>query len=222
MKSQTNRYWTVSTTQTMWALSTSVVISLTGCAHSGPHQTAGTVIGTGLGAVAGGIIGANTGDPNTGLLVGAATGALAGGILGNAKDARDERDAAVAHAAYVQNSMTNYDLVQLTANGVSPDVIVGMVRERGGRFDLSPPGVISLKQQGVSDQVILACQYSHSTLPARHVSEVYPAPPAPVYVSPGPAVIVEPAPVFIARRRPPHYWHHHHCGPEFGVGFHFD
>ena len=201
-------------------LSTFLAVTLTGCAHSGPMQTAGTVIGTGVGAVAGGIIGANNGDPNTGLLVGAATGALAGGLIGNSKDARNERDLAVAHASYVQNALTNNDLVQLTANGVSPDVIVGMVRDRGGRFDLSPSGVIALKQQGVSDQVILACQYANSGNVAS-VSEVYPRKSSTVYVSPPPpAVIVEPAPIIVARRRP-YSWHHHHPpGPHMDFYIH--
>jgi len=52
------------------------------CTSTGYNTQKGAAIGTGLGALAGQIIGGNT----AGTLIGAAVGALAGGIVGNAVD----------------------------------------------------------------------------------------------------------------------------------------
>ncbi len=61
---------------------------LTGCVGTGPNTQQGAVAGGALGALAGAIIGNNSGGHNgaAGALIGAAAGAIAGGTLGNAKD----------------------------------------------------------------------------------------------------------------------------------------
>lgn len=125
----------------------------------------GALLGTGIGAVAGAIIGHQTGNRDKGALIGAATGALAGGLLGNAKDAREERDATIAEAQAVEEArqadlraMTDYDLINMALSGISDEVIISTVQTRGGRFDLSPDGIINLKTNGVSDRVVLAIQ----------------------------------------------------------------
>jgi hypothetical protein len=41
---------------------------------------------------------------------------------------------------------------------VSEDVIISTMRSRGARIDLSPQSLIALKQQGVSDRVVMAAQ----------------------------------------------------------------
>src|SRR5204863_6467413 len=74
-------------------------ISLSGCAHMNNTQS-GALAGTGLGAFTGAIIGSASGHPGAGAAIGAATGMVAGGLVGNAEDAREDRDAAVAHAQY--------------------------------------------------------------------------------------------------------------------------
>jgi surface antigen len=56
---------------------------LGGCAGSGQHEGAGTVLGAGAGAVAGGLIGGAVGGSG-GTVVGALTGAAVGGLAGNA------------------------------------------------------------------------------------------------------------------------------------------
>ena len=129
------------------------------------NTTAGALLGTGAGAAAGAIIGHQSGHRDKGALIGAATGALAGGLIGNAKDAREERDAAIAQAQAAEDAreadlraMTDYDLIKMSQSGISDAVIISAVENRGGRFDLSPDGIINLKANGVSDRVVLAIQ----------------------------------------------------------------
>lgn len=61
---------------------------LTGCVGTGPNTQEGAVTGGALGALAGAIIGHNSGGGNTlgGALIGGAAGALAGGTIGNSVD----------------------------------------------------------------------------------------------------------------------------------------
>jgi len=79
---------------------------LTGCAGTGPNTQQGAVTGGALGAIAGAIIGHNSGSGNTlgGALIGGAAGALAGGTIGNAKDHEDgtvyDETAPASHRTY--------------------------------------------------------------------------------------------------------------------------
>lgn len=61
---------------------------LGGCVGTGPNTQGGAVTGGALGALAGAIIGHNSGGGNTlgGALIGGAAGALAGGTIGNSVD----------------------------------------------------------------------------------------------------------------------------------------
>lgn len=165
---------------------------LSGCATAN-HTANDAAVGTGLGALAGGIIGHQSGHTAGGAIVGAAAGALAGGLIGNAEDAREERDAAVARAHFAEQArsgLTNSDLIRMAQSGLGEDVIITSVQTRGGHFDLSPDGMIQLKQSGVSDRVIQAVQQSGSIQPA---SAVVAGPPAGgVYVAPGPLYATPP------------------------------
>jgi len=192
---------------------------LSGCA-AGYNTTGGTILGAGLGAFTGAAIGDHTGHAGGGALIGAATGAVAGGLLGNAEDAREERDAAVAQAHYEraaheahERAMKNADIVLMSQNGVSDDVIISSVNNRGGLFDLSPAGIIHLKNNGISDRVILAVQSAASPPPPGLVRVGGPYPPVPVteiYVAPRPVASLG---VMIGPGRPPYgppprHWHH--------------
>lgn len=182
------------------------ILSLTaicGCRQFG-HTEAGALAGTGLGAVTGAVIGAGSGHAAGGALIGAATGAVAGGLVGNAVDAQEERDAAVAQAHYAQaqaavaqHALSSGDVIAMTQNGVSDDVIVGSLRSRGCRFSGDPQSIIQLKQAGVSDRVIQAMQSNGAAV-------AVPAPGAVVY-TPG---YTAPPPVVIVGPRPPpaYYW----------------
>ena len=92
------------------------------------------------------------------------------------------------------------------------------MQSRGARIDLSPQSLIALKQQGVSDRVVMAAQnlsggrgYVAGAPPVAIVREM-----------PATRVYVAPAPCYYDRW---HYWdyHHHHYHPRshvhVGVGF---
>ena len=189
----------------------------------------GTVLGGAMGAITGAIIGGKKhGGQNA--LIGAGVGAVTGNLLGRSKDAQDDRRAAVGAATVGQlnqqaaaTAVTNYDLLQMTRAGVSEDVIISTMRSRGARIDLSPQSLIALKQQGVSDRVVMAAQdmsagrgYATPAPAAVGVVTAFPPPPT--------AVIVEPG------WRPYHYYHprpyyhdyhdyHHHPHTYVRVGF---
>jgi len=184
-----------------------------GCANMNHAQT-GTLMGTAVGSIAGAAIGSDSGNAGFGALVGGVTGAMAGNIIGDAEDAREERDMAIAQrngviaqASYQaqQPALNNFDLIRLAQSGVSDDVIVNMIQTRGGQFELGTDAIITLKSNGVSDRVLLAAQTAARV----------PTPPAPgvVIVKEQPAVIVEPAPVIVGGWWGPHSHHRRYYGP---------
>jgi hypothetical protein len=69
-------------------LATGLSLCFAGCEGTGPNTQGGAVTGGVLGAIAGGIIGNNSGGHNAvgGALIGGAIGALAGGAIGNQMD----------------------------------------------------------------------------------------------------------------------------------------
>lgn len=167
----------------------------------------GAVVGGGLGAVTGALVGGKD-HRGGGALIGAGVGALTGGLIGNAADAADRRAAAAgiaiasqANAQVAAMAVTNFDLVQMTRAGVGEDVIISTIRSRGGRFDLSPNGLIVLKQSGVSDRVVMAAQ---SSTPGVYAPDV-----APPVIGPPPVVYVQPTPVVRFYSGPSWRYHHH-------------
>jgi uncharacterized protein YcfJ len=161
---------------------------LAGCANMNNTQS-GALAGTGLGAVAGAIVGEATGHPGAGALIGAATGAAAGGLIGNAEDAKEEKNAAIAHAQFehdhtqaMARAVTEAEVVNMTRNHVGDSVIINSLRTRGCRWDGTPDAVIRLKHEGVSDQVITAMQGTGLQMAPTVVAAPPPAyyPPPPV------------------------------------------
>jgi hypothetical protein len=182
----------------------------------------GAVVGGALGAITGAAVSGRNNRPEN-ALIGAGIGALTGGLLGNAKDRADEQRAAGGRAVVAgmnqqaaAAAVTNYDLVEMTRAGVSEDLIISTMRSRGVRMDLSPQAVVSLKQQGISDRVVLAAQDMVR-------SPVYaPAPVAVVREVPPPAVIVRPYPYYAPVYGPwYHFDYHHHHGRRYHGGSHF-
>ena len=177
----------------------------------------GTIVGGALGAITGAAV-AGRKDRGAGALIGAGVGAVTGNLLGRSKDAADDRRAAIGAANVGQMNqqaaamaVTDYDLIQMSRAGLSEDIIIGTMRSRGARVDLSPQSLVALKQQGVSDRVVMAAQDM-----SRGVGYAAPAPivaGAPVVVSevpPPPAVIVAPyRPYYYGYPRPCYYHHPH-------------
>src|SRR5262249_27020612 len=115
---------------------------------------AGTVVGGAMGAITGALIG---GKHHAGqdALIGAGVGAVTGNLLGRSKDATDERRAAAGAATVAQMNqqaaamaVSSYDIVNMTRAGLGDDLIISTMHSRGTNLDLSPQGLIALKQQG--------------------------------------------------------------------------
>lgn len=199
-----------------------VLVFAAGCTHFN-HTENGALIGSGIGATTGAIIGSQSGHAEGGALIGAAAGALGGALAGNAQQMSEERDAAVVAAQQAEwrrqadaQAVTNQDVIRMTRGGLSEGVIAGTIRNRGGRFDLSPDALIALKSEGVSDGVIQSMQ-SNITAPAvvgattvvppPTVVAVPPPPPPTVYVTPRPSAQIVIGPRRWHRRPPLHYHH---------------
>lgn len=170
----------------------------------------GTITGAGLGAITGALVGGKK-NWEGGALIGAGVGALTGRALGSARDNADAQQVAIgssianrANAQAAATAVTNYDLVQMSNAGLSDDLIISTVRSRGGRFDMSPGGLISLKQAGVSDRVVLAAQQAASTSGPMPIN-----PPPAIHVA-QPPVYVQPGPVIHHYHRPGYYRRHYH------------
>jgi hypothetical protein len=175
---------------------------MTGCQTTGPA----TRFGTGFGALTGAVLGTGlTGSPE-GAVLGAVTGAVAGNLIGQNEDMRSERDGAIAHAQYVEaanaQALRNYDLIRMTQAGVHEEVICNAILTQGGDFQLRTDDIVALKQNGVSDRVLMAAQHAPRPRTARATSTAY------VKTSPS-VVVVEPYPYVYA---PP---------PPVGVDFYF-
>ncbi len=161
------------------------------------HTQHDAAVGTFLGTAAGAVIGHQSGHAGEGALIGAATGAVAGALVGDAKDAREERDAALRRASYPASepALSNLDLIRMAQSGLGDHVIINAVQTRGGSFDLSPDGLIDLKANGVSDGVIVAVQSASQQSYAMARAEA-----STTYVSP--TYVTSPRSVFVVAPRP--------------------
>lgn len=176
----------------------------------------GTVVGGAFGALTGAIVGGKK-DRGEGALIGAGVGALTGNLLGRSKDRADEHRAAMGAAAVAQanrqasaRAVTDYDLLRLTQAGVGDDLIINTMRSRGTRLDLSPDGLIALRDGGVSDRVLIAAQQLGRSNP--------PPPPPTIVTDPPPStIIVAPRPHYHCP--PHHYYRYYRPGPR--VHYHF-
>jgi uncharacterized protein YcfJ len=142
-----------------------MVLSLLPCSGCQNNTQTGAALGTGAGALAGTIIGHQVGNKGAGALIGAVAGGLTGAAVGNAKDVRDERDAAKARADRLQASqyaaqraLTNSDVVTMSQNGLDDEIIINAIRTRGGQFRTNSEALIAMQSQGVSNRVMMEVQ----------------------------------------------------------------
>jgi uncharacterized protein YcfJ len=142
-----------------------MVFSLLPFAGCQNNTQTGAALGTGAGALAGTIIGHQVGHKGAGALIGGLAGGLTGAAVGNAKDVREQKEAAVAQAAHVQASqqaaqraLNNSDVITMSQNGLNDDIIINSIRTRGGRFRTNSEALIHMQNAGVSKQVMLEVQ----------------------------------------------------------------
>jgi len=153
------------------------VLLTTGCS-SLSNTEGGALAGGALGAGTGALIGKATGHTGAGALIGAGVGAVSGGLVGNAIDKSEEKTAAMVAAANnpPRGPLGITDVAQMAQSHISDDVIVSQIRTTGSVYRLSATDITWLKQNGVSDAVVMEMQATANRYPRR----VYTA--APVYV----------------------------------------
>jgi hypothetical protein len=148
------------------------------------NTDAGILGGAGVGAVLGTIIGGATRHPGAGAAIGAVTGAVAGGgagALADRAEARAEaRNQAAIAAANQRPPLSLEEIQQMSARGISDDVIIGQIRTSGSVYNLTADQVTWLHDYGVHDGVIREMQATAWRTPRR----IYTAAPVvqPVYV----------------------------------------
>ena len=176
--------------------------ALAGCSSMNRTESGATVGGL-VGAGAGALIGdAAGGKAGKGALIGGAVGALSGAVVGKSEDkaeAREVRAASQAHALSLQ------EVVQMTQQGLSEDIVCNQIRANGCGQRLTASDLAYLKQANVSDRVILELQQSA----ARPV----------VVARPGPVIVERP---YYYGPGPYYYGPRHYYGPPPAVGQNFE
>lgn len=138
-----------------------IAASLAGCQN---NTQKGAAVGGIGGAALGAVIGNQSGHAGEGALVGALAGGALGGLIGNSEDEAEKQDAqahqaAAAQAAYRrQRAITNSQVIEMSQQNVSDDIICHEIRTHGGRFDTAPEAIIQLQKSGVSNSVIALMQ----------------------------------------------------------------
>lgn len=157
--------------------------------NTGKDALIGGGVGAGLGAL---VDRATGGKGGTGAIVGGAAGALVGGAIGNEQDQREKATLqARADATARQVGMT--DVIRMTRDGQSEDVILNQIRTTNSTYALSAEDLRTLKDNGVSDNVIKEMQYRRADAAAR-VRYVHAPPPVYVVGPPPPVYVVGPPP----------------------------
>ncbi|MEM8734171.1 MAG: YMGG-like glycine zipper-containing protein [Planctomycetota bacterium] len=209
----------------------------------------GATAGGIAGAIIGGIIGHQNDEVPEGALIGGAVGAVAGGLLGRNQDQALARQRYVQQQAYYTQQQRAYaqqqvirntgissnDLVNMSRSGLSEPLILSQLQTKGVQRRLEVSEIISLHQQGVSDNIIAAMQSAPlaTQLSSQRVAASA-APPVtqrtyvdrpPVIVREQP-VIYQQAPVVVERvyrPAPPVYYHRYHpryhSGASIRIGF---
>lgn len=170
--------------------------------HADQLGGAGALVGAGVGAAV------TKSNPLAGAAVGALVGGASGTIIGDALDESEARNQALFQqrmGRQFSGSVTNQDIIAMSQAQLGDQVIISHIRNHGVTAPPTAADLVLLKQQGVSDPVLLAMQQ--------------PPPGPPVYAAPPPRpVVVE-----------EHYWgpgpwgpryygppHRHYHGPRVG------
>ena len=69
-------------------------------------------------------------------------------------------------ALCAQEPLNNASIEKMTKAGLGEDVIVSVVQNQPGHYDLSPDALVALKKEGVSDKVLAAMASKNSGAPA--------------------------------------------------------
>jgi surface antigen len=160
--------------------------------HTEQGALGGTAVGAGLGALFGRAFGGR-GSTVAGAAIGGAAGLVGGAIAGNAMDKHEEKQqAAVAQAQAQAAAISMEDIVYLTQQHTSDEVIIARIRSSNVMFHLTASDITNLKSQGVSDPVVTEMLSTANRVPVRQVYVRDPERPVVIYENPPP-----PPPVII-------------------------
>jgi len=168
-----------------------VLSSTVGCSSLTPTEN-GVLGGGALGGVTGAVVGHALGNTGAGAVIGTGVGAVAGGLTGNAIEESERKQVrAVAAQQQAARQLGLTDIVQMTQGRVSDSVIIGQIRSTGSFYQLSSTDIQWLKDNGVSDAVVVEMQQTAS----RGRPVAYGRPVQPVYVVEQPVYVGPPPPV---------------------------
>ena len=136
------------------------------------HSQRDATVGGLTGAIAGSLIGDHNGNAGAGAVIGGVVGAVAGGLIGDAKDQQEwvqRRRQMIAQSSrngslitpqlsQTNNAVTNQDVLQMVQAGLSNQVIVNQINQRGIAQTLTVQEIINLHQQGVNETILTAMQ----------------------------------------------------------------
>jgi len=175
----------------------------TGC-YSPYHTDRGALTGGLLGTGVGAIVGNQSGHAAEGALVGAAVGSLTGGVIGNSLDQVEANNRAMIAAQMGREippgAVQISEVISMSNANVGQQQIVTHIRANGMVAPITSADLITLKQAGVSDAVVLAMQEQ----PRQSIVELPPTP------APHPVVIEEHYHHRYGPPRPLHRYHYHY------------
>jgi hypothetical protein len=151
-----------------------------GCASTPNNTESGALIGGGTGAAIGAL--ADRKRPLEGALIGGGVGTAAGALVGNAADQKQAAAARNARAA-----LSPEEIVKMTKEGVSDNLIINQIRTSGTRYNLNAEWIVWLQNNGVSQAVITEMQNTAYRGRRNYYDDpavyVYPPPPPSVGVA---------------------------------------
>ncbi|MDP3041724.1 MAG: glycine zipper domain-containing protein [Candidatus Omnitrophota bacterium] len=127
-----------------------MVLVVCGCQTNKTRVAEGVGIGGTVGAIAGGIIGFQSGHPFQGAAIGGAIGAGTGAVVG----------AQIKKPVQSSAQFTMQQIVDLSKQGVSSDEIIAKIKAANSRYSLTADDLGYLRKQGVSQRVIETMQVS--------------------------------------------------------------
>lgn len=137
--------------------------------QSPQYRDQGALIGGLTGAGIGAAVGQHNKAPLAGTAIGAAVGTLAGAAVGDAMDSEIARRTAEAErqaARQSRGAVTIAQVISMTRAGLSDDVIISHIQANGVAQRPTADDLIVLKNEKVSDRVILALQQQPIAAPA--------------------------------------------------------
>lgn len=129
------------------------VFIISGCESNKTRVAEGAGIGGTVGAIAGGIIGYQSGHPLQGAAIGGAIGAGTGAVVG-----AQIKKPVQGTQAQASTQITLQQIVDWTKQGVSSDDIIAKIKAANPKYSLTADDLGYLKNQGVSQRVIETMQ----------------------------------------------------------------